>query len=382
MGYGPTKASVAAYERELKAAQREADIEKVEALEASLISVHKQSFAPVQRVELPEPEEVDPEPIRSRLEGEAGIPALVAELGGDQQAPAAPAPEPVDRYGLMREHRRRARQGVSLLAVRERMAAAREADRAAEAEAVAEAEQRREAQRLEQVRLDGVWARLTEAKADVVKRLPGEVEAERQRRGAKRDEEQARLDAAWAQLEANEPATTMAMLEKAFADNKSPAAAVDCEGKRTTVVMQFPNPDAVVPERKPALTPGGKPTLKKRTKTEVNALYLEALGSSVLATLKETFAVAPGTDVVQMLVIRRETDKKHGGRLAAIYLGEFDRRASSWSGGSGSLGSVLLEAPEATLNLKGQTAQVAPIDLKGRVNLEAALGQVAEGLRG
>lgn len=91
----------------------------------------------------------------------------------------------------------------------------------------------------------------------------------------------------------NEPDVAIAALERAFADNEAPAAPIDCEGDRTTVVMEFQPREAIVPERKPARTPTGKPTLKKRTKTEINRLYLEALGSNVLATVKETFAVAP-----------------------------------------------------------------------------------------
>ena len=99
-----------------------------------------------------------------------------------------------------------------------------------------------------------------------------------------------RLDEEW---ERYEPDVAIAALERAFADNEAPAAPIDCEGDRTTVVMEFQSREAIVPERKPARTPTGKPTLKKRTKTEINRLYLEALGSNVLATVKETFAVAP-----------------------------------------------------------------------------------------
>jgi hypothetical protein len=381
-GYGPNKAAIAAHERELRAAQREADIEKVAALEASLVNVHQQSFPKARRVELPPPEEVDPEPIRRRVEEEAGVLRLVAALGDGSRPPVAPDPEPVDRYSLMRAHRRRERAGISFYRLGDRMRAARDADEAAELEARAEEERRQAEQRKEQERLDGLWADLRAARAVAEQRLPVEVEAEKRRREEERAREQQALDAEWAKLEANDPMTTIAVLETAFADNHSPAAPLDCEGDRTTVAMQFPQPDEVVPERKPAVTPGGKRTLKRRTKTEANALYLEALGSNVLATVKEAFAVAPGTDVVQILVIRRETDKKHAGELAAVYAGEFPRGDHASAGKSTQPGAAVVSAPEALLNLKGRTDEVSALDLSDRPDLRDVLEQVASGLDG
>lgn len=379
---GPTKASLAAKERELRAAQREADIEKVAWLEKSLVEVHRESFEPARRVKLPPPEPVDPTPIRNKLEAEAGISALVAELGGGDSPAKAADPEPIDRYALLREARRQARQGISLFAIRERIEAARRADQEAEAKAEAEAEQRSRAREQEQQRLDDLWTKLEKARAVVEEMLPGEIAAEEAQNRAKRTEEQTALDDEWTELEANEPQLTMATLEAAFADNESPAAPINCEGDRTTVVMQFSQPDAVVPERKPARTPTGKRTLKKRTKTEINALYLDALGSNALATVKEAFAVAPGTQVVQLLVIRREVDKRHAGELSAIYAAEFDR-ATYWNGGgSRSPAATVQSAPEALLNLKGKTQQVSPIDLAEQPDLKEVLVHVADGLRG
>jgi hypothetical protein len=380
--YGPTKASVAAYERELRAAEREADIDKVAALEKALVGVHQHSFPKAAPVELPAPDAVDPEPIKRELEAEAGIPTLVAEVGGGDAPPVVADPDPVDRYELMRAFRKRRRKGIPIWRVRDQIEAARAADEEAEEAAEAEAAQRKAMQGAEQARLDGLWAQLDKARAAVADQLVLKVAAERQRRDAERAEEQARLDAEWEKLQANEPDVTIEALEAAFADNESPAAPLNCEGDRTTVVMQFASPEAIVPERKPSRTPTGKRTLKKRTKTEINALYVEALGSNVLATVKEAFAVAPGTHVVQMLVIRRETDKKHASELAAIYVGEFGRRSyDRGASGSRQPGNALTLASEAVLNLKGKTQQVTPIDLSGRPDLREVLGQVESGLK-
>jgi hypothetical protein len=365
--------SVAAYERELRRAQREADIEKVAALEAKLVAAHKQSFARARRAELPPPQGVDPAPLRNLLELEIGIPGLTAQLGSGDDPLLADDPEPVDRYELMREHRRRERSGIPIFRVAERIRAARRADDAAELEAFAEAARRHEAQQQEQRRLHSLWAELQAARGKVAERLPIEVKAEEERRAEEHAGEQAKLDADWAKLQGNDPIVTIPALEQAFADNESPATPVGCDGGRTTVLMRFPPPEAIVPERKPARTPTGKRTLKKRTKTESNALYLEALGSNVLATVKEALAVAPGTDAVWMLVVRREAGAKHAGELEPIYSGEFPRAQYEGASGSRSPRSALISASQVLLNLKGRTEEVSAVDLSDRPDLQRAL---------
>lgn len=375
---GPTRASLAAHERELKAAQRQADIEKVATLEKALVRVHAESFPSAERGEVPAAEPVDAAAIASELEAEAGIPSLTAELGGAEAAPRAAEPEPVDRYELMRNHRRHARQGIPFWRLRDRIDAARKADEDTEAAAQMEEAGRREEQVAEQARLDRLWADLQAARARVAGELPERVAAETKRREAQRAAEQAELDREWAKLQANDPEVTMVALEEAFADNEAPAAPIDCDGDRVTVVMQFRSPEDVVPERKPARTPTGKPTLKKRKKTEVNSLYLQALGSNVLATVKEAFAVAPGADVVQVLVVRREGNG--AGELAAIYTGEFDRRQYAGASGSRDPGKAIQLTDGAELNLKGKTEQLAPLALAERPDLEAVLGQLSAGM--
>jgi hypothetical protein len=337
-----------------------------------MVSVHRGSFPKAQRKALPPPESVDAEPIRADLEAEAGIFDLAKQLGSGDSLPVAAEPEPVDRFELMRQFRKRRRQGIPFWRIRDHIDAAREADKEAEEAADTQADERRTAQEAEQRRLDRLWSELQQARASVAEDLPARIAAEQERRDAARAAQQQELDAAWARLEANDPEVTLPALKKAFADNDAPADALGCEEDRTTVVMRFAPPEAIVPERKPARTPTGKRTLKKRTKTEINALYLEALGSSVLATVKETFAVAPGTETVRLLVLRREVDEKNAGQLAAIYVGEFTRGGYEAASPSAP-GRALGLAPASMLNLKGKTEQVAPLDLKERPELAALL---------
>jgi hypothetical protein len=371
---------MAAYERELKTAQREADIEKVSALEKALVSVHAQSFPRAERTELPLIDPVDPTAIKDELEAEVGIPVLLEQLGGGEAPPAAPEPDPVDRYELMREYRRRGRQGIPLWRLRDRIEAARRADAESEVAAQGEEKRRQEGRASEQARLDRMWADLQAARAKVADQLAERVRAETNRREAERAAEQAELDSEWERLQANDPQLTMTALEQAFADNEAPAAPIDCDGDRVTVLMQFRNPGEIVPERKPARTPTGKQTLKKRNKTEINALYLQALGSNVLATVKEAFAVAPGAQTVQVLVVRREADGKQAGELTAIYAGDFKRSDNDGASSSRDLRKALELADYAELNLKGKTEQAVPLVLSERPDLQAVLEQIAAGL--
>jgi hypothetical protein len=366
-----TTRSIAAHERRLRTAQRESDINRVTALERALVNVHRETFPKAQRKVLPPPEPVDPETLRSVLEAEAGIPDLIKQVGSGDSLPVAPDPEPVDRYQLMREFRQRRRQGIPFWRIRDHIDVAREADQEAEEAGNAEVARREAAQAAEQRRLDGLWSDLQQARAVVAEELPGRVTAEQERRATARSAEQQELDEAWARLQANDPEVTLPELNRTFEDNEAAAKATKCNGNRTSVVVQFFEPEAIVPERKPARTPTGKRTLKKRTKTEVNALYVKALGSNVFATVKETFAVAPGTELIELVVVRRETDKSNG-QIGAIYFGEFDR--AGYEGASPSdPGKALHLVPKSMLNLKGKTEQVAPLDLKERRELAALL---------
>lgn len=141
--------------------------------------------------------------------------------------------------------------------------------------------------------------------------------------------------------------------------------------------MLYGPPD-LVPERAPALTPAGKPTLRRRTKSDRNHLYLRSLASNVLATVKEGLAVCPGLAALTVLVVRREPGDSGEEQLAAVYAGSFRREtltAVDWRG----LDTVaMLEAPEDSyIELKGQAHEVAPLDLTDEPELETVLEHLA-----
>jgi hypothetical protein len=140
---------------------------------------------------------------------------------------------------------------------------------------------------------------------------------------------QAAADTEWRELLAHKPSTVIDVLERAFSDNASDATCVDAgidDGRRYGTVVILFGPASAIPERTPATTPTGKPTTRKRTKSDRNSLYITALGSTVLATVKEAFSVAPQLDDVRIVVLRHDTAAlKPTERLAHIYNAEFER---------------------------------------------------------
>jgi hypothetical protein len=154
------------------------------------------------------------------------------------------------------------------------------------------------------------------AKREVRANLDAEVRAETERRAAQARAEQDAANEQWARLQRNEPDTILGMLEAAFADNEAPAAPVSCREDRVDIVMRWPEVDDVVPERKPAVTPTGRPTIHKRTKTERADLYLQALASHALVTVKEAFATCPGINQVGIAVVRVHQDPARGDQVA------------------------------------------------------------------
>lgn len=104
--------------------------------------------------------------------------------------------------------------------------------------------------------------------------------------------EQQRADAWWAALLAGDPAVVTHALDAAFADNPAAVYIISATSDQLVCVVSLPD-ISVLPERKPHVTPGGRRSSKPWTKTELNDVYAELLGAHLLATARETWAVAP-----------------------------------------------------------------------------------------
>lgn len=239
--------------------------------------------------------------------------------------------------------------------------------------------------RLRRESLTGIsWWRLEqrrEAKRRAAARLPQVVANEAARRQQEHDDLQAQADASFRKLVTNDPATVLATLEAAFEDNQSPAAGVNCTGATASIVILFGGSDSI-PDRKVALTPSGKPTFHKRSKTEQEALYLAALSSTVLATLKEGFACAPGLEKMVVLVVRpNSTAARERLGLEAIYIGTFDRQQLAqlyWP--SVDCVEQLLSPADAKISRRGRTSRVEALDLNDEPDVARVMKTLRESL--
>jgi hypothetical protein len=178
----------------------------------------------------------------------------------------------------------------------------------------------------------------------------------------------------WRLLTDHDTGLVMETLESAFADNASDATAVDVgtkDGVRYATVLVVFGAVESVPERMPSLTAAGKPTTRKRTKSERNALYVAALGSTVLATVKEGLAVAPSVDEFRVVVLRKDLNAATPADFVApIYAARFPRQVMqglSWRTVNPT--EALLFATDAEFQRKGAAGDVAPLKLAGNEDL-------------
>lgn len=247
-------------------------------------------------------------------------------------APEALTPAAPDRRALRREERRRALKGISLFAFSDRRDAKATADEHAEQRALA---------------------------------LEADGAAERQR-------QQEELDAAWKRLLANDPDVVLGVLEAAFEDNEAPAAAIGCTDNSVAVVLRMPGRDAIVPDKQADLTPTGRPTVKRISKTLRNEMHATAVMSHALVTTKEAFAVAPALEAVELLAVMDDETC-----VQPIYACAFTRDAFDgidWSESAATISARL----GGWLETKGQAAEIACLPLGNEPELLAVVDEIAD----
>lgn len=209
------------------------------------------------------------------------------------------------------------------------------------------------------------WRRAPRRQAKAWAAQTAPVEAQRRFTGAliAAQQEQAAMDIAWAALRNHEAYAVVAAVDEAFADNASDATCVDADidpdtGHRyVTAVVAYGGVE-LVSEYRPDVTPGGKATLRKRTKTDRNAVYATSMASTALATAKEALAVAVAADQVRVLVVR---EASRGG-VEPVFAAIFNRsalRGVDWR--SVDPLTLAMAAQSATMVRKGSTGEVAAL---------------------
>ncbi len=171
----------------------------------------------------------------------------------------------------------------------------------------------------------GVFARAerAEAKLRAEHDAPEYLAAEQARLHGVHEELNAQAQQWWRALVANDEATVCETVNYAFSDNPAAGCAVGVDGSVMSVVMRQHDIDSL-PDQTPGVTSSGRPTLKTLTKRDRILWWLTAMGSNVVATLKEGFAVAPGITAIDLAVITRMPDTQ---RLGFVAYGRWTRQA-------------------------------------------------------
>jgi hypothetical protein len=251
-------------------------------------------------------------------------------------APIAPPPPQIDAVAIRSRHEQQALQGIGPFKRSARAAARQQAAAAAAAE------------------IDFLAAQARNAHVEL----------------------QRNLNAQWQRLLANDPEVVTETLTAAFEDNEAPAvvAGVDCG---EVVLMVLVPADDVVPERMPSTTSAGNLSLRKMTKAQRNAFYLSVVFGHLLATVRETFAVAPGVSSARVVAVRWSPADSYGRRklecVFACVLARTSLSGIQWK--SASAPEIVRDAAVAVL-MNSRSGDLRPVDLTNEPDITRLIDSV------
>lgn len=238
----------------------------------------------------------------------------------------------------------------------------------------AEIEKRHRTERLKGVSIFA-RARRREALAQAGADTQDEIHVRELQRAHDWSSAQTQLDSEWQRLLANEPGTVMAALAAAFEDNDAAAAPLDVTRDEGTLVVIVPSLSGM-PQKKPDVTPTGRPTIRTVPKKEAADWHKIAVAGCVLVTIKEAFAVAPGLRTVRIVATTKPEVDAYGNREPEILIAaKFDRarlNGVQWA----AVDSIRIlndVSTELQLNQAGVTKALAPLSLEEEPDLQALL---------
>lgn len=266
------------------------------------------------------------------------IASLHHEQFAPAQRPVAPEPPHIDPAEIEQRHRKASLKGISIFA------RARRRDALAQAAAAAQSE---------------IHSR--------------ELERVRHRTGA-----QTQLDAAWAQLRSNAPGAVVGALAAAFEDNDAAAAPLGVNADEATLVVIVPTL-AGMPQKKPDVTPTGRPTIKAVPKKEAASWHATAVAGCILVTVKEAFAVAPGLQSVRIVAATTPERDAYGNRHPDVLIAaRFERERLNRVQWESAESVRILNDVTSELQLKqvGAAKTLNPLPLEDEPELQALLGAI------
>ncbi len=147
---------------------------------------------------------------------------------------------------------------------------------------------------------------------------------------AEHNARQGEADRWWGALIGNDEATVIDTVNTAFADSAATAVALSLDDQALAVLVVQPTADELG-DQKAALTPSGKPTIARMTKTDQRQLWTACTLSRAIATIAEALAVAPGIRQVNLAVVSKRLASST--RYSLVLAGESPRdlfRSARW----------------------------------------------------
>jgi hypothetical protein len=192
---------------------------------------------------------------------------------------------------------------------------------------------------------------------------------------------QKEIDELWQRLIANDPDVVLAVLSHAFQNGSTHAAPLGVWNAEAQLVLLVPDP-ADLPERHPTTTAAGNLSLKKFTKGELADLYKQLVAGLVLATAKETFAVAPSVTGIRIVAMRNTPADAYGNvRAEAILATQIARPALNSVQWTKTDALTILNgiSSELITRIAGPSKAFAPLDLRTEPEIARLIDVVTPG---
>lgn len=221
-------------------------------------------------------------------------------------------------------------------------------------------------------------ARRRDALAQAAAAAQSEVDARELERVRRQTAAQMQLDAEWTRLRANEPDAVIAALAAAFEDNDAAAAPLGVNAEEAILVVIVPTL-AAMPQKKPDITPAGKPTIKAVPKKEAAASHATAVAGCILVTIKEAFAVAPGLRSVRIVAATTPERDAYGNRHPDVLIAaRFERARLNGVQWDTTEADRILNDVSSELQLKqvGIAKTLTPLPLEDEPELQALLNAI------
>ena len=164
-------------------------------------------------------------------------------------------------------------------------------------------------------------SRRRRARAAADAQVDAEVTRRRQRAAEDHAAQQAAADRWWQALLDADETTVLARLETAYHAHAMPATPVAVTDRAAHLVVPVDTPERLIGKREPAHTDLGNLSFAIMPKTRRHDLYIQAIGSAILAVAAETFAVVPGIERVSIAVV----EPAYPAGPAVIALANLDR---------------------------------------------------------